>query len=88
MTSVPLHIPLIEPVTASTLSIAVHFVVTRFHVLTIDVMAAIGLIYRFDFSARNTLKSPCIPDHITKPDVLRKHPIKLFFIISLRHKFP
>ena len=82
------HIAFIKPVAASALSVAVHFAETRCHVLPVDVMATISLIYRFDFPARNTLKSSRVPNHVTKPDVLTEYPIKFFFISSLRHKSP
>jgi hypothetical protein len=85
VTSVSLHISFIKPVAASALSITVHFVETCSHVLPVDVMATISLIDRFDFPARNTLKSQCIPNHITKPDVLTEYPVKLLFMVRLRH---
>ena len=85
MTSVPLHIPFIKSVAASALSIAVHFAVTCAHVLSVDVVATIGLIDWFDFPATDTLKRPCVSYHISEPDVLRKHPVKSFFKVRLRH---
>lgn len=85
MTSVPLHIPFIKSVAASALRVAVHLAVARTHVLSVDVVSTISLIYRFDFPARNTLKRPCVPYHIPEPDVLAEYPVKSFFKVRLRH---
>jgi hypothetical protein len=43
------------------------------------------LIDRFDFPATDTLKRPCITYHVTKPDVLTEHPVKLLFKVRFRH---
>lgn len=85
MTSVPLHIPFIKSVAASTLSIAVHFAVTCTHVLSVDVVSAIRLVDRFYLSTTDTLKRPCVPYHIPEPDVLAEYPVKSFFKVRLRH---
>ena len=53
--------------------------------LSVDVMATISLIDRFDFPARNTLKSSCVSDHVADPDVLTEHTIKFFSKVRLRH---
>lgn len=54
--------------------------------LPVDVVATVCLIDRFNLTTRYALKGPCVSDHVTKPDVLAKHPIKLFFVVSLRHR--
>ena len=85
MISVPLHIPFIKAVAASALSVAVHFAVTCTHVLSVDVVSAIRLVDRFNLSTADTLERPCIPNHISEPDVLAEYPVKSFFKVRLRH---
>jgi len=80
-----LHIAFVKPIAASALSIAVHFAVTCCHVLPVDVMAAISLIDRLNLPTTDTLKRACTSYHVTKPDVLRKHPVELFLVVILRH---
>jgi hypothetical protein len=46
MFPVALHISFVKPVAASTLRVAIHFIVPRSHVLSVDIMPTICLIDR------------------------------------------